>query len=163
MRHLSVHHNKPEFKHENVTLMKITLIILLSGLVLCGCTKKQATNDYPKASWVFAGYASPDSALESWIWALSKGDKTVMLQSLTPEAQKEGQKKLAVFSDDPNVARAQGLGLDSQLGYTIRKREIVSNDEVVLHITTGGSKQVRTYDMRKIGSEWKLVAGPNFW
>ena len=137
--------------------MKTTLTILLSGLLLCGCTKKQEASVYPKASWIFAGYASPESSLESWTWALSRGDKTVMLQSLTPEAQKEEQKRLARFSDDPVIARAQGLGLNSQLGYTIRKREIVSDDEVVLYISVAASKEVRKYDMRKLGSEWKLA------
>jgi hypothetical protein len=137
--------------------MKTTLTILLSGLLLCGCTKKQVTNDYPKASWIFAGYGSPDSALESWTWALSKGDKAVMLQSLTPEAQKESQKTLAGISDDPNVAQAQ-LGA-SPPGYRIQRREIVSDDEVVLHVTTTGSNQVQKYDLKKIGTEWKLV-GP---
>ena len=140
------------------TFMKTTLTILLSGLLLCGCSKKQATNDYPKASWAFAGYASPEAAQESWTWALAKGDKTAMLQSLTPEAQKEWQKMLAGMTDEQMKAQA-AQGAAKLPGYTIQKREVVSDDEVVLHITMMGSDQVQKYDMKKIGSEWKL-AGP---
>ena len=33
-----------------------------------------ATADYwPRDSWTFAGYASPDAALQSFVWAASKG------------------------------------------------------------------------------------------
>ena len=79
--------------------MKTIFIVLLSGLLLCGCSKRQATNDYPKDSWAFVGHASPDSALESWTLALSKDDKTVMLQSLTPEGKKAYEKLLASQTD----------------------------------------------------------------
>ena len=136
--------------------MKTTFTILLSGLLLCGCTKKQAENVYPKESFAFAGYTRPDTALESWTWALAKGDRPVMLQSLTPEAQTKWQNLLAGMTDAELKAQA-AEGLAKIRGYIVQKREIVSDDEVVLHITMMGSSQVQKYDMKKIGTEWKFA------
>ena len=81
-----------------------------------------------------------------------------MLQSLTPEAQKEWQKQLAGLTDDQLKAQA-AQGAAKLLGYIIQKREVVSDGEVVLHITMIGSDQVQKMDVKKIASEWK-VAGP---
>ena len=138
--------------------MKALFTIIIISLGFVSVAFSQTTNDFPKASWAFVGYASPDSALESWTWALAAGDKKVMLQSLTPEAQKEWQKQLAGLTDDQLKAQA-AQGAAKLLGYIIQKREVVSDGEVVLHITMIGSDQVQKMDVKKIASEWK-VAGP---
>ena len=78
--------------------MKTLLIIIGLGLASVGFS--QTTNDYPKAVLKFAGYTSPDSALETWTWAMTKGDKTVMLQTLTPEARPQWEKMLAEKTDE---------------------------------------------------------------
>ena len=133
-----------------------TIIVISLGFVSAAFS--QTTNDFPKASWAFVGYASPDSALESWTWALATGDKKVMLQSLTLEAKKEWQKELAGMTDD-QIKTKSTKDSAKQLGYTIHTREVVSDVEVVLHISMIGSDQVMGMDVKKIGSEWK-VAGP---
>jgi hypothetical protein len=132
--------------------MKTLLIIIGLGLASVGFS--QTTNDYPKDTLKFAGYASPDSALETWTWALAKGDKTVILQTLTPEARPQWEKMLAGKTDEQ--MRASGANFP---GYTIQKREVISNDEVVLHITMGASDLVQKYDLKRIGNDWKF-AGP---
>ena len=86
---------------------------------------------------------------------MTKGDKTVMLQSLTPEAQIKWQKILAGMTDAELKAQAAEDVAKIQ-GYIVQKREVVSDDEVVLHITMMGSDQVQKYDMKKIGSEWRF-------
>lgn len=42
----------------------------------------------PRAAWAFAGYGSPEAALESLAWAMSNGDVKTFLASVTPEARK---------------------------------------------------------------------------
>src|SRR6185503_9981007 len=115
--------------------MKTLLIIIGLGLASVGFS--QTTNDYPKDALKFAGYASPDSALETWTWAMTKGDKTVMLQSLTPEARKEWEKLLAGKTDEQMKSEA-AKGAANLSGYTIQKREVISADEIVVHITRIG-------------------------
>ncbi len=132
--------------------MKTLLIIIGLGLASVGYS--QTTNDFPKAVLKFAGYASPDSALETWTWAMTTGDKTVMLQTLTPKARPEWEKILAGKTDEQ--MKAEGAKLS---GYTIQKRETISADEVVVHFTMMGGNQVLKMDVRKTGSDWK-IAGP---
>ncbi len=137
--------------------MKATLIVLLSGLLLCGCSKKQAANDYPKESWAFAGYVSPDSALESWTWALSRDDKTVMMQSLTPEARQAYEKVLAGQTDAQKAEAAKAAARIP--GYTIQKREVIADDDVIITMSITGTSEVMKIEFKKIGNDWKL-AGP---
>jgi hypothetical protein len=136
--------------------MKALFTIIIISLGFVSVAFSQTTNDFRKASWAFVGYASPDSALESWTWALAAGNKKVMLQSLTPEAQKEWQRQLAGLTDEQLKAQA-AQGAAKQARYTIRKRQVVSDVEVVINILMIGSDEVVGMDEKKIGSEWKVA------
>jgi hypothetical protein len=49
-----------------------------------------ATADYwPRGSWAFAGYASPEAALQSFFWAANKGDVKTLQGGITDDIQKE--------------------------------------------------------------------------
>lgn len=136
--------------------MKTLFTIIGLGLASVGFS--QTTNHYPKDALKLAGYATPDSALETWTWAMTKGDKTVMLQTLTPEARKEWERLLAGKTDEQMKAEA-AKGAAKLSGYTIQRREVISDSEVVVHFTMIGSNQVLKMDVRKIGSDWK-IGGP---
>ncbi len=86
--------------------MKTLLTAITISLGLASVGFSQTTNDYPKDALKFAGYSSPDSALETWTWAMTKGDKTVMLQTLTPEARPQWEKMLAGKTDEQMKAEA---------------------------------------------------------
>src|SRR5439155_3400177 len=46
------------------------------------------TNDnFPRQSWNFAGYTTPEATLMSAIWAMREGKPQVYLDSLSPEEQ----------------------------------------------------------------------------
>jgi hypothetical protein len=135
-----------------------TLLTIIIGLGLASVGFSQTTNDYPKDALKFAGYNSPDSAMETWTWAMTKGEKTVMLQTLTPEARKEWEKLLAGKTDEQMKSEA-AKGAAKIQGYTVQKREVISDEEVVVHFTMIGSDQVMKMDVRKIGADWK-IAGP---
>ena len=136
--------------------MKTLLIIIGLGLASVGFS--QTTNDYPKDALKFAGYSSPDAALETWTWAMTKGDKAVMLQTLTPEARPQWEKMLAGKTDEQMKAEA-AKGAAKLAGYTIQKREVISADEVVVHFTMIGHDQIMKMDVKKIGDDWK-IGGP---
>jgi hypothetical protein len=134
--------------------MKTLLIIISLGLASAGFS--QTTNDYPKDALKFAGYTSPDAALETWTWAMSRGDKTVMLQTLTPEVRKVWEKMLAGKTDEQMKSEA-AEATAKLAGYTIQKREVISADEVVIHFTMIGKKDVAKMDVKKIGGDWKIA------
>ncbi len=107
----------------------------------------------------FAGYDSPDSALESWIWACFQGDKTNMLQSLTPEEQEDYKHAFDGKTDAQIKDVASKIGSQFS-GYTIQKMDIVSDTHVILNYTFAGSDLLLKMVINKIGNEWK-VAGPS--
>jgi RNA polymerase sigma factor (sigma-70 family) len=115
--------------------------------------------DFPKESWAFAGYASPEATLQSWTWAMSKGDKQAMLACLTPERQKEWG-KLFEGKTDSELA-AEGISGSSKItGYQILNRIPISEDEVLLEAGMNGDKNGHKLKLKKIGGEWK-VDGPD--
>jgi hypothetical protein len=133
-------------------------LFLILSLGLASTVWGQTTNDYPVGALKSAGYATPDSALETWTWAMANGDKKTMLQTLTPEARPEWEKLLTGMTDEQMKSQA-AKGVAKQPGYTIVKRETISTNEVVIHLSLMGSKDVMKMDMKKIGNDWK-VAGP---
>lgn len=47
-----------------------------------------STESVPRAAWAFVGYASPEAAMESVVWAMSQGDLKTLLAGVTPETRK---------------------------------------------------------------------------
>jgi hypothetical protein len=107
----------------------------------------------------FAGYDSPDSALESWIWACFHGDKTNMLQSLTPEEQEDYKHAFDGKTDAQIKDVAAKIGSQFS-GYTVQKMDIVSDTQAILNYTFAGSDILLKMVINKIGNEWK-IAGPS--
>lgn len=121
-----------------------------------------AQTDFPKESWAFAGYATPEAALQSWTWAMCKGEKKAMLACLSPEARKELEKLLANQSDSQSAADgAKGASMIS--GYQIVDREARSDSEVELTISmamTDGPTNPMKMTVQRVENEWKIV-GPS--
>ncbi len=117
-----------------------------------------ATADYwPRDSWAFAGYASPDAALQTFVWASSQGDLKTLLGSVTGEAQKRIEKDLEGKSEGEASLKAidDAINLKSVRVYY---RNVQSDDTVI--IQTGYENGRVTYAeklfMKKIGNEWKV-------
>ncbi|MCX6926992.1 MAG: hypothetical protein NT154_27865, partial [Verrucomicrobia bacterium] len=115
----------------------------------------------PRESWAFAGYSSPEAALESVVWAMSKGDLKTLLASATAEAQRLLAQQYAAKSAGEIAAslteEASGLpelALDSKVvladgtvSFTIavfdaEKGDTRIHDEAVMHF-------------ENVGGEWK--------
>ena len=119
---------------------------------------KQAAKTSPFA---FAGYATPEAALKSLLWAFSTGDLDKVQAGSTPEQMERFKKKMEGKSDD-EIKRLLVKQADSMVGYELTKTETVSDDEVRLllrvqpypgHPNVGNDLQV----MRRIGNEWKYA------
>jgi hypothetical protein len=122
---------------------------------------------FPKASWAFVGYASPESSLRSWAYAMSKGDTKAIMASLAPEQLKEYEKLLAGKSDSELAAEVSRLSAEAAEelgkvnGYRIIKTEATADAAVIRVAIDGGpfgevgGMEIR---MRKIGNEWKVVS-----
>ena len=119
------------------------------------------TNYWPRDSWAFAGYASPEAALQSALWAGNKGDMKTLLGGTTGEAHKEMEKDIEEKSESEASAKVMR---DTALLKSVRvlNSEVQANDTVVL--TTAFEDETDTFLlkllMKKIGNEWRF-SGPS--
>jgi hypothetical protein len=113
---------------------------------------------YPKTSWTFAGYASPEAALETYFWAINGRDTTNVEASMTPGAREDFLEEV----QDAKKTKAQylaetGSGLEKVSGYRILGTEPIAVDEVDVKITMeGGGNASDEMTVKKIGTEWKV-------
>jgi hypothetical protein len=116
-----------------------------------------ATNYWPRASWAFAGYATPNAALQSSLWAASKGDIKTLLGSFTGDAQKIAETLLSTNSESEVAAAVIGqlVGFKS---LRVINSEVRDEDTVVITTQTDeeGGPQIKKAMMKKVGGEWKL-------
>jgi RNA polymerase sigma factor (sigma-70 family) len=112
-----------------------------------------------KSPFTFAGYATPEAAIESMLWAGNQGDFNKFKAACTPEQRERFENKMAGKSAD-QIRREAIAWSNSLIGYQITQKELISDDEVHLHIhATPSAEGLRSGKvivvMRKIGNEWK--------
>jgi hypothetical protein len=125
-------------------------------------TAQNQTTDYPKANWSFAGYATPEAALQSWTWAYSKGDQKIMLECLSPQEQPKYESEFSKTTQSQFTDECEKASSIFK-GYQIVNRQTRSDSEidlaVVITTTDGQTMPEQKYKMIKIGNDWKM-AGP---
>jgi RNA polymerase sigma factor (sigma-70 family) len=111
--------------------------------------------------FTFAGYATPETALESMLWAMSQGDLKKFEADLTSEQRERFAGKMDGKSDD-EIRRLLIAQANTMVGYRLNQRQVISDDEIRLlllvqpypgHPHIGNDLQV----MRKVGNEWKYA------
>jgi len=114
--------------------------------------------DYPKTSWAFADYASPEAALQTYFWAINKQDAKNFEASMTTSALQDAGESIGQFFKESVPA------LKKISGYRILGINAIAADEIVFKITTeGGTDQAGDSDemtIKKIGAEWKVDESP---
>jgi hypothetical protein len=124
--------------------------------------------DFPKTSWVFAGYADPASALMSAMWTLNAGDFDTFMASLTPGERERQLKQLksgAEKAGKPVAAFFSNLWTQGDMpttrGFRIVDQQNVSDEQMNLRVSIQGPKagkqeEIVTAKMIRMGNEWKL-------
>jgi hypothetical protein len=111
---------------------------------------------WPKDSWVFAGYATPESTLQSLLWLASKRDIRSFLASTTGEAQKHLEDDLKQKSE-AEVAAELAQETEKLSSCRLLDKEYLSNDAVRLTVRMDGDHtQTNRFILKKIGNEWKF-------
>ena len=124
-----------------------------------------AQTDFPRSSWTNAGYADPVSGFETAFWATSQDDGKILLASLSPDLQQQLEQNLTrtgispddFLSQDKNSARH----LNGVAGFHVVKSEVVSDNEVRLHLLIQGKQGEQIFKMKKVGNEWKMADFPS--
>ena len=120
-----------------------------------------ATADYwPRDSWAFAGYASPDAALKTSVWAANNGDLKALRASITGDLQKMMEKDFEGKSENEATARAMDE-VAKLKSIRVLNRDVQADDTVVLTAAFDDGADAHTSKllMKKIGNDWK-ISGP---
>lgn len=126
-----------------------------SGAADAGPPDVPAEDIYPRDSWQFAGYDTPENALESLMWAVSQGDQDSYVAGITPELQGNLASDLA----DGSFAMDAPLEMSDVSGYRIVDREVVSDDEVNITIYVDGEDDVMPVPLRRTDNgDWVIAS-----
>jgi hypothetical protein len=108
---------------------------------------------FPKDSWKFAGYDTPESAVESVTWAISQGDEDTYMAGLAPELQDEMESQLA----DGSFSELGPLVLGNAAGYRILDRQTISDSERIITLYMDGQGNQVSLDLIKGPDGWRVV------
>jgi hypothetical protein len=108
---------------------------------------------YPRESWTFAGYDTPEAAIESVTWAISEGDEDTYMASLSPELRDQMQSQLA----DGSFADAGPLEMINATGYRIVDRESISENIITITIYTDADGNRVPVTLEKTSDGWRIL------
>jgi len=140
------------------TAVVVGTVALLTVSTATVATRHETTKT-EKAELRFAGYATPEAAIESMLWAGSRGDFKGFLAGCTPEQTKRFESKMAGKSE-AEISAAAKAWANSLKDYQITQREVISASEVHLHVRAAPSAEgLRSGQaivvMQKVGNDWK--------
>jgi hypothetical protein len=121
-------------------------------------TRAVATADYwPRDSWNFTGYGSPDAALQSSLWAANNGDLKALLASTTGDLRKTVEADLAGKSKEEAEIKAMDEVINFK-SVRVLNREAQGDGAAILTVAIEDKTETQTVKMllKKVGNEWKI-------
>lgn len=109
---------------------------------------------FPRDSWQFSGYDTPEDTLLTVTWAISQGDQDSYMAGLSPELRSEMQSQLA----DGSFGDVGPLELSGASGFRILDREAVGENQVVYRIYMDGENDSVDMVLEYIDGQW-VVSG----
>ncbi|PYJ95918.1 MAG: hypothetical protein DME23_22290 [Verrucomicrobia bacterium] len=116
----------------------------------------------PKESWAFVGYATPESALQTVAWAMSKGDVKTFLTGLSPETQKSYAQRFEGKTED-EIAALLSEEIRPLPALRLDRKRVSADGEVRFVIYseerddgTTKTKDQAVMSFTNIAGEWKL-------
>jgi hypothetical protein len=112
-------------------------------------------DQFPRDSWSFAGYASPEAALVSALWAMKQGDPKTYLDSLSPDEQK---RTAMTWQNKPEneIAEKHKSDVSSIASLRVLDRQNVSPNEMVMNVYLEGPGRMEKVRMNQVGQDWKF-------
>ena len=120
---------------------------------------------FSRDSLAFAGYATPEAAVQSGLWAFTKADYKNVLASLTPGAAKRMGPLLESGSDEQIVSQFPFNVLARSTALRVTQKDVVSENEIDYVLAVEGPPDASGVTPkptmlgakpRKIGADWKL-------
>ena len=116
---------------------------------------------YPKTSWAFAGYATPEAAFQSLNWAAANGDLNALLDGSTPDMQKQFAQEFVNKSESDSSDEIKNH-INKNTEVSILSEDVHSDSEVVLTISgdakdSAGNTAIANLVSQKIDGQWKYA------
>ena len=116
---------------------------------------RAAPNFWAKDQLTFSGYADPEAALKTLLWAMSRGDMKSYLACWA-----SGDDVNPLFGGELQDAAGGKMLTDTlapSAGFHILGRKDKSPDQVILNLSFDGEGKARKFIEQRIGSEWKVA------
>ncbi len=117
-----------------------------------------------KESWTYAGYDTPEAALQTIAWAMTRGDTRNFLASLTPEEMArtqngwQGKTEAEIATEIQNDVSG---GKDGPVaGFRVLKKEALSDTEMVITLDVSGlppNQSTPQMKLQRIGNQWRFA------
>ena len=113
---------------------------------------------YPKASWTFAGYATPEAAFQSLNWAAANGNLNALLDGSTPDMQKQFAEQF-VNKSESDIADKLTNHINKNTEVSILNKDVRSDSEIVLTVLGDGEENNLPTKLvfQKIDGQWKYA------
>ncbi len=122
---------------------------------------RAAPNFWAKDRLAFVGYADPEAALKTALWAINSGDLKACLACCVfgPEATTaiEQQPREKVEAAMAAELKIMSESFAPSIGFHILDKKTKSPDEVILNLSFDGEGKARKFLMKRIGNEWKMA------
>jgi hypothetical protein len=118
-------------------------------------TNSARGDHFPRESWAFAGYASPEAALVSAIWSMKEGNPRSYLESLAPSEQ-DRIAQVWQNKSEGEVAEKHKNEVASISGIRVLERQNVASGEMVMNVLLEGIERVEKIRMNQVGQDWKF-------
>jgi hypothetical protein len=115
--------------------------------------KPAAPVTVPLAAVKFAGYATPESTMQSVLFAITQTNRDMFTASLAPGGE--------FYRDMQNMPEKKWADVRQQseggiTGMTVLDKRTISDDTVALTVRAEGINQVGHFQFKRIGGEWKF-------
>jgi RNA polymerase sigma factor (sigma-70 family) len=158
------------------TKLKTGAVVCAVALIAAGTATVALQHDKPPANaalldkpapspFSFVGYATPEDAVQSMIWATSTGDLEKLAAGATPEVMERVTGQMEGKTAD-EIKRNGMAWANAMIGYKITQKDVISDNEVHIHIhATPSTDALRSGKavlvLKKIGNEWKMAGDAN--
>lgn len=113
-------------------------------------------DSYPKESWSFAGYDTPENALVTAIWAMQQGTPETYLDSLAPEEQVRMAERWQGKSEQEIAAKHQS-DVTRISGIRVTGRQDLDADNIVMNVQIEGVDRAEKVSMKRVDGQWKFA------
>jgi RNA polymerase sigma factor (sigma-70 family) len=143
------------------TKMKTVAVIGVAVMLATGTTglviehNKPSKEPVPGKPWAFVGFDTPEGALQSAYWGMSKGDLKTIQASYTTEFRDQFMEGAGKGKTDSDLLVMFSQIAGAMGDFQILRKEQAPDGRLILHVRSMRVGDA-TVPMKKIGNEWKI-------